>query len=117
MSELNSAAHNNDARRVLVILTDGLPTTKGDTDVVTLAVENAKLLANDNIEVYAIGLGLNVDHEFVRNLSSDPTNTFFAPSGSDLEDIYTEITSSLCEVGPTRIEIFAKTKTNFEPLK
>lgn len=117
MAEVNSERHNENARRVFVLLTDGLPTASGDEDVITQAVAKAQELIADGVEVYAIGLGQNVDADFVRSIASDPSNTYFAPSGSDLASIYAEITTSLCEAGEGKIEIVAKTKTNFAPLQ
>lgn len=116
-TELNSERHNEDARRVLVLLTDGLPTIAGKEDVFAKAIETAKSLHDDNIEVYAIGLGNGVDEQFINNIASDQTNAFFAPTGDDLDSIYEEITSALCESGPTKIDVIAKTKTNFAPLR
>ena len=115
--ELNSERHNPDARRVLVLLTDGLPTASGDTDVVKMAQETAETLSDDNIEVYAIGLGEGVDQGFIKNIASQESYAYLARTGSDLKQIYSEITASLCEVGPTKIEVYAKTTTNFAPLR
>ncbi len=115
--ELNSNRHNLDARRVLVILTDGLPTAAGDADVITAAIEQAKVLSENDIEVYAIGLGAGVNQQFITDIASDATNAFFAPTIADLEGIYAEITSSLCTAGPTKIDVIAKTKANFAPLR
>jgi hypothetical protein len=98
-------------------LTDGLPTAKGDQDVIAAAEETARALDSDGIEIYAIGLGINVDMNFIRNVASSEANSYFAPTGADLARIYAEITSDLCEVGPTRIDIIAKTTTNFAPLR
>lgn len=116
-TELNSERHNKNARRVLVLLTDGLPTVSGSDDVVSQAVTTALALSEDNIEVYAIGLGQDVDQAFIRSIASDESNAYFAPTGADLEKIYSEITSSLCESGPTKIDVVAKTKPNFAPLR
>lgn len=116
-TELNSERHNQDARRVVVLVTDGLPTASGKADVITLAQETAIALSEDNIEVYAIGLGQNVDINFINKIASELDNAYFAPTGADLNKIYTEITSSLCESGPTKIDVIAKTKTNFAPLQ
>ncbi len=117
MGELNSERHNENARRVLVLLTDGLPTAAGDADVISEAVAEAQKLNESGIEVFAIGLGENVDADFVRSIASDQTNAYFAPSGADLASIYAEITTSLCEAGEGKIEVIAKTKTNFAPLR
>jgi len=116
-AELNSDRHNPDARRVLVILTDGLPTAAGDADVISAAIEAAKIVSGDDIEVYAIGLGAGVDKQFITDIAGDSTNAFIAPTTAELEGIYAEITSSLCAAGPTKIDIIAKTKTNFAPLR
>jgi Mg-chelatase subunit ChlD len=116
-SVLDSDRHNPDARRVLVLLTDGLPTTSGDEDVVSKAKEVADSLNKGGIEIYAIGLGSGVDQEFIRNIASSNNNAYFAPTGEDLKNIYSEITSSLCESGPTKIDIIAKTETSFAPIQ
>lgn len=116
-SELNSERHNPDARRVVVLLTDGLPTAAGDKNVVAETAAKAYLLRKDNIEMYVIGLGEQVDRQFIRSIASEESNAYFAPTGADLATIYAEITTSLCEVGPTKIDVIAKTKTNFAPLR
>jgi Mg-chelatase subunit ChlD len=116
-AELSSQRHSQNARRALVLLTDGLPTAEGDTDVIAQAQAAARDLALSGADVYVIGLGEQVDQTFVRSIASDPTNAYLAPSRSDLERIYAEITASLCEVGPTKIEVIAKTETNFAPLR
>lgn len=116
-AELASNRHNPDARRVLVLLTDGLPTAPGDVDVVSEAEVLAQELSAAGVRVYAVGLGQNVATEFIENIASERTNAYFAPSGADLANIYSEITSSLCEAGEGKIEIIAKTETNFVPLR
>jgi Mg-chelatase subunit ChlD len=116
-AELASLRHNPDARRVLVLLTDGLPTTKGDADVIAAAETIAKELGDAGVEVYVIGLGANADAQFIQNIASENSNAYFAPDGADLANIYAEITSSLCEAGEGKIEVIAKTKTNFAPLR
>lgn len=115
--ELNSERHNTDARRVLVLLTDGLPTAADDEDVIAKAIAKARELSDDNIEVYAIGLGAGVDQQFITDITTDTTNAYFAPTADELKNIYAEITASLCTVGPTKIDVIAKTKTNFAPLR
>jgi Mg-chelatase subunit ChlD len=117
-SELNSERHSGDARRVVVLLTDGMPTAKdSNLDVVGETKTAAKELTADNIDVYAIGLGKGVDLDFISQIASDKDHAFYAPSTGDLDDIYKKITSSLCEVGTAKIEVIAKTPTNFAPLR
>jgi Mg-chelatase subunit ChlD len=116
-TELNSARHNDNARRVAVLLTDGLPTAPGEEDVVGQAEMVAKTLISNNIELYVIGLGQAVNQEFLQSLVSEPDKAFLAPTTDELSDIYTQITSSLCTVGPTRIDVVAKGPIDFAPLR
>lgn len=116
-SILNSERHNGDARRVLVLLTDGLPTAEGDRDIVAETEMTAKAINENGVEIFAIGLGSGVDQNFIRSIASANANAYFAPTGADLNSIYTKITSSLCEAGPTKIDVVAKTETNFAPIR
>ena len=116
--ELTSPRHSGDARRALVLLTDGLPTAKGDT--VKILEETklaAKQVSDSGVEVYVIGLGKGVDFDFIKSLAPDVNNAFVAPTGGDLDGIYKKITGSLCESGTTKIDVIAKTPTNFTPLR
>lgn len=117
-TELNSTRHNVDARKVLVLLTDGLPTGERDQEEIIAEVEaKAAELMSQGIRVYAIGLGQNVDLDFINNLVDDRANAFYAPTRSELSGIYSEITTSLCESGTAKIDVIAKTKANFTPLR
>lgn len=120
--ELNSDNHNQDARRVIVILTDGLPTDPDDERPI---IEEAEQLANQidlsGVSIYAIGLGEDLDRDFVRNIASTHQTAYFASTGKNLEadllDIYATITGAICETGPTKIDVIAKTTANFVPLR
>ena len=117
-TELTSERHSEDARRVLVLLTDGLPTAKGDTVIIVEETKSAAIaLKNEGVEVYAIGIGKNVNFEFISAIASSDKTAFIAPNSEDLTSIYQTITSSLCESGATRIDVIAKTPTNFPPLR
>lgn len=116
-AELASERHSTDARRAFVLLTDGLPTAEGDADAVLPAIQAARELARSGADVYAIGLGEQVDRSFVESIASESSHVYLAPSRGDLARIYSEVTASLCEVGPTKIEVIAKTETNFAPLR
>lgn len=115
--ELSSNRHNTNARRAFVVLTDGLPTAAGDTDAEAAALAAAASLRAEGIDVYAIGLGAGVNEEFVRSLAGEPARAYLAPSRADLTDIYAQITASLCEVGPTKIEVISKPDPVFAPLR
>lgn len=117
-TELASTRHSGDARRALVLLTDGLPTAPGDTvKIVEETKKAAAALSTSGVELYVIGLGKTVNLDFVKSLTEDSANAFYAPTGADLDSIYKKITGALCESGTTRIDVIAKTPTNFTPLK
>lgn len=117
-AELVSSRHDVNARRAFVMLTDGLPTAEDDSsDPEAEAVAAARAMSVDGADVYAIGLGDNVNQQFIRSLASTESNAYLVPDRSDLDQIYSAITASLCEVGPTKIEVIAKTPTNFAPLR
>lgn len=114
--ELQSARHNDEARRVLVMLTDGLATAPGD-DPEVYALAAAEAVKAQGTDVYAIGLGENVNMNFVRQLATDPSQAYAALSTSDIDRIYQQITAALCEDGPAIIEIVPKTAAGFSSLR
>lgn len=107
--------HNENARKVLVLLTDGLATApEEEPEAYALAVATA--LKERNVELYVIGLGERVNFEFIQALASRPDTAYQALTNEDVERIYQTITASLCEDGPAVIEIVPKTATSFEQL-
>lgn len=110
--EFSSDRHDENARKVLVILTDGRATAPNE-DPEAHALREAANLKNTGVEIYAIGLGENVNFEFIQNLASDDTNAYQALATGDINRIYREITSSLCEDGPAIIEVIPKTDAGF----
>lgn len=116
-AELTSPRHNQTAQRAFVLLTDGLPTATGDVDAEAQALAAAADLRTTGVDLYVIGLGAGVNQDFITALAGDQTRAYLAPSRTDLGDIYATITASLCEVGPTKIEVIAKPPLTFAPLR
>ncbi len=134
LSELTSVRHREEARKVLVFLTDGdvtrpLNPATGEPDR-EYAANFARTAANaakaENVTIYTIGFGdffsgdqdsVDRDVDLIRDLASEPTQYFAAPTIAELEAVYQEIANDLCEEGPTRIEVITKTSTNFAPLE
>jgi Mg-chelatase subunit ChlD len=114
--ELHSELHSKEARKVLVLLTDGLATAP-DEDPDEYARQNAALVKGSGISVFTIGLGKDVNMDFVRELASDPNQAFQAVTTADLDRIYKTITASLCEDGAAVIDIVPKTNASFAPLE
>lgn len=117
-TELSSARHNDDARKVMMLLTDGLATAPGTESEAETAALTAALAAKDaGVNIYTIGLGMNVKMEFLRQVASDPQNSFQAVGAADVDRIYRDITSSICEQGPAVIDIVPKSTSGFVPLR
>ncbi len=116
--ELSSERHNPDARRVMVVLTDGLPTAPGTTEEAeAFALEQAKTARDSGVDLYAIGLGASANLDFVTALASTPEQAFQALSSSDVDRIYETITSAICEQGAAVIDIVPKSASGFVPLR
>lgn len=128
--ELLSARHRDDARKVIVFVTDGDVTRplnpRGERDVeyaANYARAQATTAKGEDIIVYTIGFGdffadtdggiVDRDIDLIRDLASAPEKSYLAPSLSDLERVYTEIAQDICEDGPARIDILAKPKVSF----
>ena len=134
LSELLSDRHREDARKVIVFLTDGDVTrpvnpTTGLADreyAASFARTMASKAKDQDVTIYTIGFGdffsdidaaVERDVDLIRDLATDPTQFFTAPTIADLERVYQQIAGDLCEEGPTRIEVITKTSTNFAPLR
>lgn len=116
--ELNSMKHSENARKVLVLLTDGLATAPGTTEQSeTFAFNTATTVKNSGIEVYTIGLGKSLNMDFIRGVATSPDHAYQALTGEDVDHIYQTITSSLCEEGAAVIDIVPKSTSGFIPLR
>lgn len=115
-SELDSARHNDDARKVLVLLTDGLANAPDETPE-RYALDAADSLKATDTEIFTIGLGNSVNENFLREVSSGEGYYFRAVSAATIDRIYQSVTEAICEDGPAVIEIIPKTNTNFTPVQ
>jgi len=114
--ELLSPRHNLEARKVYILLTDGLATAP-DENPEEYALAQAELAKSQDIIVYAIGLGQSVNMDFILRAASSPSHAYQAVTVADVDNIYRDITASICEQGPSVIQIVPKTDTLFMPLQ
>lgn len=112
-AELASSRHNADARKVLVLLTDGLTNAPGE-NAEAYARDAAGVLKDTGTDIYTIGLGTNVNETFLRELASDSDHYFKAASKETINTIYQNVTSAICESGPAVIEIIPKSTSFFQ---
>lgn len=114
-AELRSARHNEAARRVVVLLTDGLATAP-DENPDQYALDAAATLKSEGVTIFTIGLGQDVNMDFVRQLANSEGQAYAALSSGQIDGIYQKITAALCEDGAAVIEIIPKTTASFSQL-
>lgn len=105
--EFSTARHNQNARKVLVLLTDGKATAPGN-DAEGYARTAAKAAHEAGVTVFAIGLGSQVEDAFLTAIATDEAHRFRAPSAADLDRIYRSVSTALCEEGAAVIDIVPK---------
>lgn len=87
MIEVLGPGHRPEAKPIIVLLTDGVPFN----NTRMLTVDVADRLRDAGITVYSIGLGHDVDPALLKLVARRPELYFFAPSASDLADVFTRI--------------------------
>jgi Mg-chelatase subunit ChlD len=133
LAELVSSRHREEARKVIIFLTDGdvtrplnPKTNLADREyAATYAKNMAEKAKAADVTMYTIGFGdmfstvdaVERDVSLIRDLASMPENFYTAPTISELKSVYQEIANDLCEEGPTHIEVITKTNTGFAPLR
>ncbi len=111
--ELLSERHNQNARKVVVLLTDGLATAPKESPE-EYAVSRAAGLRQTGAEIFTIGLGASVNGDFLRSIATSDSHYLYAPDTAVLDRIYRDITAAICEDGAAVIEIIPKTSTIFQ---
>ncbi len=111
ITEFGSARHKSEAKKALVILTDGIPTYPEQAGNINhpseLALERGAEAKQLGIEIFTIGLGKDVDAEFLKSLASGENHYYTAPTSNDLTSVYGKVAESLCKIQAVRVEIIA----------
>ncbi len=105
LSEINSARHTKNAKQIIVALTDGVsnrPLDPANAKNESYAEEHAILSARDakanGVQVYAIGLGHDINESFLRDsIATSPSHYFNAPTAESLKSIYKSISETVCK--------------------
>lgn len=97
------------SKKVIILLTDGVPTLPLDKKQIDYPKISAKIEADkilsSGIDIYSIGLGKNVDEGFLKNISGTDSRYFFSPNKEYLSSIYKKISSALCQRKPNVINV------------
>ncbi len=109
---LTSPDVDQSLKKVIVLLTDGIPTdpqNQGFVNYPTLYAEDIGSKArSQNITIYTIGLGKDINADILTNISGDSSRFFSAPDTNMLTTIYSKIESSICQRKPNVIEIISR---------
>jgi Mg-chelatase subunit ChlD len=97
--ELTGPRRRVDAQPIIVLMTDGVPTSVTGASSLAAADRARYLTAPTGCyaqgtcaaRVYAIGLGNDVDQDFLRIVATTPDQYYFAPDPSRLADVYSTI--------------------------
>lgn len=112
-SELGSARHNPDARKVMILLTDGRANAPEEPGGEEFALTAASAAKEHDVTFYTIGLGEQVNGEFLRDVAGSEPRVFLAATSDDLDGIYRNISADICERGAAIIDILPKTRDAF----
>lgn len=103
--------------RVIILLTDGIanqPEKEGDkTYPETIAIHKSEEAKTAGVEIFTIGLGNDINVDFLKKIASGDDHYFSATSTSDLKDIYEKIAVRFCSTGPSVVEIIPQVMPNF----
>lgn len=111
METLMSDVARNE-RKAIVLLTDGVatrPTNPENPDYPEeFALSVATTIKQNNIEVYVIGLGSEVNEKFLREVVSAPENYYGVEAKEELDNIYDNIASDICSNKPAIVKTYVK---------
>ena len=82
---------DHDRERVIVLLTDGMPTAPGPAGT----LDQAGIAKNEGVRLIAIGVGNDVDQKFLRQIASTPEDYYFAAESVQLESTFSGIAGRL----------------------
>ncbi len=109
LQELNSDKAKGDSKKVIILLTDGIPTEPKNKDIPDYPTISAQKIAEEikklGIEIFTIGLGKDVSDGFLKSISTDDSHYFKAPTRDKLSSVYRDISNGLCPKKPNVITV------------
>lgn len=104
------------ARPYLILLSDGMPTVGSGwvdgvsySDSVEYAIAQANsakntLINGHNIRIYTIGIGVEVDTDFMKAAASSQSDYYYAANTSQLKEIYYSIAQQISDFDTTTVQ-------------
>lgn len=107
--QLGGDKSRQDSKKILILLTDGVPNLPVSSTTKDFALIEAGGLANklksEGISIFTIGLGKDINEDFLKNLSSTDTSYFLAPNKETLGSVYRKIAQNICPKKPNVINV------------
>lgn len=111
--ELGSLSPRDENKRAIILLTDGVPNLPKDPNFSSYPISSAQNISKEinsqNITIYTIGLGKNINEGFLLSISSNDQSYFTSPTKYTLSSIYEKISSNLCVKKPNVITVIYRT--------
>jgi len=100
-TELVSTNANPQANKIIILLTDGIANRPLSVlNPETYAEEKATESAAQNIKIFTVGLGNGVNETMLKKIASTTgAEYYYAPASAELENIYNQISTKICEYG------------------
>lgn len=115
VDELATQRHRAESRPIIVMLTDGIPTRPTDPDkkndelyASNSALNVAQSAKAQNISIYTIGLGSDLNTKLLESMATKPEQFYQAASGAELSTVYKKISTAICKKNPSVIEIIPR---------
>jgi len=110
--ELTSVRHKNNSQKIMITLTDGIanrPEKKGDaTFAESSAILESQMSKDAGISMYTIGLGKDINANFLSVVASSSEEFYLAPTTETLTGIYSQIATKICKKRPAVIEVLTR---------
>ena len=119
--ELTSERRSDNATGMIVLLTDGIATrpnppdgssaTSSEAYAKQVALEAARQTREQGMELFVIGLGEQVEEDYLKRLAGDTVHYSYAPDTAALNEIYQDVATYICKKGPATTRIFTRVRS------
>jgi len=111
-AELGTGRQGDSSGKVTILLTDGIanrPEKSGDGQFAERsALESSTLSKQQGITMFTIGLGKDLNTDFLKQIASSRDEFYLAPTTKELTGIYEQIATKICKRRPAVIEIIPR---------
>lgn len=108
-TELLSERSNGSSEKIMIVLTDGIANRPEQAGSPTYAESEALREADQSkvqgISMFSIGLGKDINANFLASIASSTEELYLAPTTETLSAIYSQIGTRICKRRPAVVEV------------